>query len=735
MLRMLWSLTIVCLTSNFLFADDITELPAIRSIASGDWSAGSTWDLNRVPRQGDRVLIREGHRVRYDVESKDVVRMIQIAGSLEFAADRDTLLNVGLIKIINNEDLTEQGFDCHGHFEKLESGKRRAELLVGTANAPIPANKRAVIRLHYVAGMNKESCPAIVCCGGRMEFHGAPIRHTWSKLSQRGVKGQDRVWMADSPEGWKPGDKIIVTSTSRRRGDNDRSQTEERKIVNIGQNSPKAYEAETYSYGDNALANVESLDDPRLAKLKAKVAVPTGNRDPISHGFSIQLDKALEFDHDGHGDYRGEIANLSRNVVVESADPNGVRGHTMYHVGSQGSISYAEFRHLGKRDVLGRYGIHFHLVEDTMRGSFVKGASVWDSHNRWVVIHGTNYMVVRDCVGFKSVGHGFFMEDGSETFNVFDHNLAVGAMPGKPLPKQVMPFDSNKGAGFWFANCHNVFSNNVAADCEQYGYRFEAKRTDEYNPIVSVLQPDGTRKSQDVRSLPFIKFENNESHAIRHFGMSLRGFPLDGLPQGKFHNDINAVLWKEIQESTPDQRYPFWVHNFKAWETGFGYNAGVGGVFIDGLDVHRSTYGMWRVVLDRNVWRDVKMTEITNKQLHMPFSVGPPHGEGENDRDYFYAIQGFVDDFSPHSVITKVVRSKDEVLVCGSSADSSVIKRVVVNGRPAYSTRENFGEWEVVFGVPADKEFQVTAVAEDALGNIEPKGHRMTVPAIRVGTP
>ncbi len=47
------------------------------------------------------------------------------------------------------------------------------------------------------------------------------------------------------------------------------------------------------------------------------------------------------------------MANLTRNVVVESADPDGVRGHTMYHRGSAGSISYAEFRHLGKRDEVG----------------------------------------------------------------------------------------------------------------------------------------------------------------------------------------------------------------------------------------------------------------------------------------------------------------------------------------------------------------------------------------------
>src|SRR5262249_24162948 len=92
----------------------------------------------------------------------------------------------------------------------------------------------------------------------------------------------------------------------------------------------------------------------------------------------------LEFEHQAEGSTRGEVANLSRSVVVESADPKGERGHTMYHEHSAGAISYAEFRHLDKKGHLGRYPLHYHLVGDTMHGSFVIGASVKDSANRWL---------------------------------------------------------------------------------------------------------------------------------------------------------------------------------------------------------------------------------------------------------------------------------------------------------------------------------------------------------------
>src|SRR5262249_7222938 len=123
-------------------------------------------------------------------------------------------------------------------------------------------------------------------------------------------------------------------------------------------------------------------------------------------GTRLTLDSPLAFDHQADGSYRGDVANLSRNVIVESADPAGVRGHTMYHNLSACSTRHAEFRHLGKERVFGRYALHYHLCGNTMRGSSVIGASIWGSANRWLTIHGTNYLVVRDCVGYQSKGHG-----------------------------------------------------------------------------------------------------------------------------------------------------------------------------------------------------------------------------------------------------------------------------------------------------------------------------------------
>ncbi|MBI1832394.1 MAG: G8 domain-containing protein, partial [Planctomycetes bacterium] len=392
-------------------------LGLIRSAKSGAWSAPATWEGGKVPGAGARVQIREGHIVIYDGNSTSVIRFIHVAGTLSFAPNQDTCLNVGLIKIQAGEDASENGFDCDAHPPVANAPgspqKVRPALEVGTPTNPIDAKHTALIRLHYIDSTDKNSWPAIVCCGGRMDLHGAPMNRTWVRLGDS-VKGGTEIFLDEKVTGWKPGDRIVVTLTNR------------------------AYFKSGLGHDEQTIKHIE--------------------------GTKITLDRALIYDHLGAGDYRAEVANLSRNVTVESADPKDIRGHTMYHVGSAGSISYAEFRHLGKAGVLGRYSLHYHLCGDTMRGSSVVGASIWDSHNRWLTIHGTNYLVVRDCVGYKSLGHGFFLEDGTEVFNVLDRNLAVGAQRTKRLPKQVLPFDANDGAGFWWANSMNTFTRNVAAE-------------------------------------------------------------------------------------------------------------------------------------------------------------------------------------------------------------------------------------------------------------------------------
>ncbi len=522
--------SVVALLPATLFA-----IGEIQSARNGPWSAATTWVGGQVPGEGARVLVRAGHRVVYDIQSDAVIRGISVAGTLAFSREHSTRLNVGLLKVQPGNQYSEDGFACDAHFADATVNATMPTLEVGTPSEPIPAGVTAHILLHHVEGMDKESCPAIVACRGRMEFHGAPMNRTWLKLGAPVSPGASEVMLIEAPTGWRVGDRVIVTATSRK-GYGKGYQTEERIIRTIA-------------------------------------------------GATLTLDQPLEFEHQGAGEYRGEVANLSRNVVIESAAPGGVRGHTMFHRGSAGGISHAEFRHLGKEGVLGRYSIHFHLAGDTMRGSAVIGASIWDSANRWITIHGTQFLVVRDCVGYRSTGHGFFLEDGTEAYNVLDRNLGVQARQGKKLPNQVLPFDQNEGAAFWWANSLNTFTRNVSVENAHYGYRYEATASRSMPLNLNILQPDGTRRATDIRTLPFIRFEENEAH-------SEAGLYAFNLGEG-----VNRV--------GPDERHPFVVRDFKVWNVHYAFRPQVPSLLVERLHIHDAAYGVYHPNFDRHVYRDV----------------------------------------------------------------------------------------------------------------------------------
>jgi hypothetical protein len=615
--------------------------PPVRSVRSGLWSSPTTWASGTIPGPGSMVEIAAGHAVVYDHQTQGAIRMVHVLGTLTFARDRDTLLEVGLLKI--GGDASEDGFNNASH---QHSGTRPV-LEVGTAEEPIPAGRTARIRLVYFEGADKESLPSLICCGGRMDLHGAPMSRTWLKLGAPAARGAAEITLAEPVTGWRVGDRILLTATTRqiknkntfRDSTRDNTQTEERIVRAIS-------------------------------------------------GAKVTLDRPLEFEHICDGLYRGDVANLSRNVVVESANPDGVRGHTMYHAGSAGAVSYAEFRNLGKQGVLGRYSLHFHKVRDSMRGTSVIGASIWNSGNRWITIHGTDYLVVRDCVGYNSIGHGFFLEDGTEVFNVLDRNLAVQARVGKALPGQVLPFDHNEGAGFWWANSLNTFTRNVACECDEYGFRFDAVKSASFDTVLAVPGPDGSLAKRDIRTLPFVRCEDNESHCQRRFALNLGGFkaPMDGGTDGV----------------GPDAKHPFVVRNTRVWNVHWGFHTLAPNLVLDNYVIHNAEYAFWRTPKGHYEFRGLVLEQI--------------EADKGVDASAATATLAPVDDLPPVVVVTHVGKpANGKVVVRGTASDSGPVKGIEINGRSARALRPDFAEWEVSLDAPVR---ELAGRAEDAAGNV-----------------
>ncbi|MDB6077222.1 MAG: hypothetical protein JWO82_969, partial [Akkermansiaceae bacterium] len=430
----------------------------------------------------------------------------------------------------------------------------------------------------------------------------------------------------------------------------------------------------------------------------------------------LRLKTPLQHEHQALGKFRGEVANLSRNVIVESADPQGVRGHTAYHHGSTGSISYAEFRHLGKEGVLGRYPIHFHLCGDTMRGSSVTGVSVWDSANRWITLHGTNFILVRDCIGYRSTGHGFFFEDGTEVNNVLDHNLAVQALMGKPLPKQMLPFDTNDGAGFWWANCGNSFTRNVAVDCGKFGYRFQMTRTPDFSPELSVLNAKGDREKTDVRTIPFVRFDGNEAHSQRRFAFNLGGFhgqsETADLDRDGHVIDRGAYLGGDVQGIGPDFQHPFEIKNYLVWGSHWGFHTAAPNVRIQGFTAHDVNYVFWRSNLAGNDYNGLDCTDIHVSTFFNGWGASA-------DREAQLRYVEPVDDTPPVTLITGWQWLKDErVKIRGVAVDGGSVRQVKVNGEEATLIPGPVSDWSITL-LAKDGRLDFEAQAFDEAGNAE----------------
>jgi hypothetical protein len=552
----------------------------VRSVKDGNWSDPTIWSPAKVPVAGNRVMISRNTRVVYDVKRDDVLRLVQIVGTVAFARDRDTELNVSVLKVQNSDDCSESGFACD--FEGVTAaGEPQAPrqgalptLEIGTLEQPIPAQHTARIRLHFLEGMDKDDAPALVCCSARMELHGAPLSRTWVKLNATVKPGATSVTLAEPVTGWRVGDEVIVTGS--------------KKVSHRG----------TYRTGTGSMGTEER----RIAKIE---------------GQTLELDKPLTQEHYGEGEFRSEVANLSRNVIVESADPEGVRGHTLFHSFSQGGISYARFAHLGKEGTLGRYAIHFHLLGNSMRGSQVLGVAVVDSHNRWITIHGTEYLIVRDCVGYRSVGHGYFMEDGTEVYNLLDRNLGVQSYQGKRLPKQVLPFDGNEGAAFWWANGRNTLVRNVACENDEYGYRYDMQHSKYFSSTLPVTMPDGKSKQVDIRTIPIWRFEDNESHSEGLAGMVVAANgnqqPDTPIRDQKMLDQINHIDW-----TGPDTRHPHIIRNLKIWEAHYAFRPHSPSMLMENIRIHRVAYGIYRPTFDNQVFRNLHLTDAGGE----PFNRG-----------------------------------------------------------------------------------------------------------------
>src|SRR6186713_2151617 len=402
--------------------------------------------------------------------------------------DKDVVLDVsppplgglsidGKLTFSNNADLelTTEWIMLHG------------ELAIGSEARP--HTRKATITLtdnvkgeDVMAGMGDRG---IMLSGGTLNLHGSTT-NTWSKLSATANAGATSIQVLDA-KGWKVGDEIVLASTD---------------------------------------------FDPRQAERRTISAISGNN---------ITLDKKLDYMHFGKitfgVDERGEVAMLTRNIKIQaSADAAQAPffgGHIMAMGSSKMFVEGVELNRMGQHMTLARYPIHWHLVGDAM-GQYIKNASIHDTYNRCVTVHGTNDLRVENNVTYNTVGHCFFLEDGIEHGNQFVKNLAIqtkchtskpcvptnlaaagestearqGAAANGQQSKDVLLPSDNTVSSYWITNPDNTYRDNVAAGSDSNGFWMSL-------PEHPNGQFEGTEVSKTTwpRNMRIREFKGNTAHS------------------------------------------------------------------------------------------------------------------------------------------------------------------------------------------------------------------------------
>jgi len=202
-------------------------------------------------------------------------------------------------------------------------------------------------------------------------FTGAgALKKAWSFLHDGAGPG-DAAFSVEDATGWSEGDRIVLTPSAQR-------------------SEPNHFE----QFDEGALAGID--------------------------GTTFTLESAPAFAHAGCSDCmrRAEALNLTRNVVVRSADDS-AHAHIMVAQQALLQLDSVELRWLGpewgrEEDDSARCGgperrapIWFHQQDDASEQSFVRHASIWGGQRHFVMVERSHGVELTDIAGYDAFDTGY----------------------------------------------------------------------------------------------------------------------------------------------------------------------------------------------------------------------------------------------------------------------------------------------------------------------------------------
>uniref|UniRef100_A0A7N8X886 Cell migration inducing hyaluronidase 1 n=1 Tax=Mastacembelus armatus TaxID=205130 RepID=A0A7N8X886_9TELE len=361
--------------------------------------------------------------------------------------------------------------------------------------------------------------------------------------------------LAEHPEGWRARDQVVVTST-----DYSMHQAEEFILLPCPTCTFNQIKVQGKAQFIHIGEEVDGVDMRAEVGLLSRNILFRGEMEPGCYG--NEACKFFDFD------------TFGGHLKVE-------RGFKAIH------ISGVELQHMGQQ-TLGHYPVHFHMNGDVdERGghdppTYVSNLSIHHSFSRCVTIHGTNGLLVKDVVGYDTLGHCFFTEDGPEERNTFDHCLGLMVRAGTLLPSDrdsKMCRDITDGAypgyvanprqdcsatsTFWIANPNNNLINCAAAGSEETGFWFIFHH-------VPTGPSEGMYSPGHTEHIPMGQFTNNRAHSNYRAGIILDNGVKTTQANDKDKRPFLSLIGSRYgphQDADPFKpRVPALIHHFVAYK-------------------------------------------------------------------------------------------------------------------------------------------------------------------------
>ena len=468
------------------FSQD-TSRTVVTATKSGNWSDVSVWSSGALPTASQIVIIPSGKSVTYD-NTSGTAYTVFVEGELKYRNDINTKLTVTNLEV-----------DMGGYLE------------IGTVSSPINSNVTAELVIADTpidANLDPEQWGTSFLSLGKVRINGSVKDPTFIKVATEPLAGQTSITLSQAPTGWKVGDRIFIPDTR--------------------------YYKQNEVNGD-FYPNTPQWEEFTIQSIS---------------GSTITLNRALTYNHkgarDGNGnlDFLPHVGNLTRNVIIKSANPSGTRGHMAMMHAADVDIRYATFRDLGRTtydpivngsNQKGRYALHMHHTygplstpsngyQFTLIGNAVDGGSSVHKFKWGITVHDSHYGLIKDNVVYNYPGAGIMTEDGNETMNVFDHNFVVrtDGVPYMRGGERGTEF-GYEGAGIWLRGPSNVLKNNVVANFRRWGVAYFHEylgniRVPNYKGANTTTVGQYTTVSSYTLSIP--EFSNHEIYGSGRMGFT-----------------------------------------------------------------------------------------------------------------------------------------------------------------------------------------------------------------------